>query len=219
LKYIGDAIMALFTDYHKGNISETAADRAVKAALEMRQELGEYNIHRNKQGFKAIDFGLGINTGPLMLGTVGSSNRLETTVIGTTVNLASRLESLTTFYYAKLVISDLTYRQLTKRDSLLAREIDSVAVKGMDEPVVVYEVFQCDDEKTKDLKQQTQSDFSMGVIQCKAREFEAAISYFQKVLNVNSGDRMARLYVQRCDEYILNPPDEEWKGVVHLRQK
>lgn len=101
-KFIGDAIMALFED----KTGDSSADRALSAAIGMRRALGEFNGHRKNSGFEPLEIGIGINFGSLVLGTVGSSNRLSTTVIGNTVNLAARLESLTSFYKSGILISD-----------------------------------------------------------------------------------------------------------------
>jgi len=130
-KYIGDAIMALFSG---------SADEAVNAGLAMLQQLQLYNQERVESGETPIKIGIGINTGNLMLGTVGGQNRMDTTVISDAVNLASRVESLTKNYGVSLLITQHTYARLLNPSHYVIRPIDTVKVKGKSELVTVYEV-------------------------------------------------------------------------------
>jgi class 3 adenylate cyclase len=129
-KFIGDAIMALFLD----------ADEAVMSGIELRNQLEVFNLRRESQGFRPIKIGIGINTGDLMLGTIGEHDRMETTVIGDTVNLASRIEGLTKEFQYPFLISENTYHQL-KRPSLYDIQwIGQVTVRGKTKEVAVYRV-------------------------------------------------------------------------------
>jgi two-component system sensor histidine kinase ChiS len=130
-KYIGDAIMALFP---------THADDAVEAAIAMIEKLDEYNDGRKKAGYLPIQIGIGLNTGKLMLGTVGDKDRMDGTVVSDAVNLASRIEEMTKNYDASLLISESTYSALTHSDRYSVRTRDRVEVKGKSEPVTVYEI-------------------------------------------------------------------------------
>ncbi|HEY9848465.1 MAG TPA: AAA family ATPase [Leptolyngbyaceae cyanobacterium] len=134
-KYIGDAIMALFSG---------EADNAVKAGIAMLHCLVEYNQNRVNSGYEAIQIGIGINTGSLMLGTVGGQNRMDGTVISDAVNVASRVESLTKNYGVSLLITQSTYSRLKNPSQYAIRTLDTVKVKGKSEAVTVYEVFDCD---------------------------------------------------------------------------
>jgi len=120
-KYIGDAIMALFP---------TCADDAVQAAIAMLKKLVDYNQGRQRAGYQLINIGIGIHTGPLMLGTVGGQNRMDGTVISDAVNLASRVEGLTKIYGTPLLITEQTYSSLTDVSQYHIRVIDCVTVKG-----------------------------------------------------------------------------------------
>jgi len=131
-KYIGDAIMALFP---------TSANDALEAAIAMLEKLKTYNIGRERAGYQAIQIGIGLNTGKLMLGTVGDKNRMDGTVVSDAVNLASRIESMTKKYEAALLISEDTYSHLKNIDKYSVRSIDKVQVKGKSELVTVYEIF------------------------------------------------------------------------------
>jgi PAS domain S-box-containing protein len=142
-KYIGDAIMALFSG---------EADNAVKAGIAMLQGLVEYNQNRANFGCAPIQIGIGINTGTLMLGTVGGQNRMDGTVISDAVNLASRVESLTKNYGVSLLITQPTYSRLKNPSQYAIRTLDTVKVKGKSEAVTVYEVFDADGLEIKEGK-------------------------------------------------------------------
>ena len=134
-KYIGDAIMALFSG---------SADDAVKAGIAMLEQLKEYNHHRANTNYDPVSIGIGINTGLLMLGTVGGQNRMDGTVISDAVNLASRIEGLTKEYGVSLLISQQTFSQLEDANQYSLRLIDHVKVKGKSEGVSIFEIFDAD---------------------------------------------------------------------------
>lgn len=130
-KFMGDGILALFSgDGETTRSHQTSADKAILAAIEMKKRVQTINAQAKDSHFKGLKIGIGVNTGNLMLGTVGSRSRLDTTVIGDTVNVASRLESLTNLYRADILITKSTLSSMTIADSLAIREIDSVVVKG-----------------------------------------------------------------------------------------
>ncbi|MBF0389451.1 MAG: PAS domain S-box protein [Desulfamplus sp.] len=131
-KFIGDSIMALFGG---------DADDALSAAVMMLKTLKDYNEGRNRAGYIPVQIGIGINTGRLMLGTLGESHRMEGTVIGDAVNVASRLEKLTKHYNLPLLISEYTLKALKDRSRYKIRFVDNVLVKGKSRPIAIYEVF------------------------------------------------------------------------------
>lgn len=146
-KFIGDAIMALFPEGHGGPRAAAAKDgmlaaagpaSAAQAALAMRRELKAYNAHRATQGYQPIDIGTGIHTGSVRLGTIGENERWEGTVIGDTVNLASRIESLSSTFNAPIVVSEAVLKTLPAEQ--LHRELDTIRVKGKQKAVKVYEI-------------------------------------------------------------------------------
>ncbi|MEW6493788.1 MAG: adenylate/guanylate cyclase domain-containing protein, partial [Cyanobacteriota bacterium] len=172
-KYIGDAIMALFG----GN-----ADDAVKAGTAMMQRLTEYNQHRFKSGYMPIQIGIGINTGSLMLGTVGGKNRMESTVISDAVNLASRLEDLTKTYGVSLLISHHTFARLQNPTEYNIRFIDRVTVKGKSKAVAVFEVFDGDEPAVKQSKLETKAIFEEGLFFYHQQKFRKALQRLEAVL-------------------------------------
>ena len=129
-KYIGDAIMALFTN----------ADDALRAGLAMLAALDGFNAERRAAGLEPIEIGIGINTGSLMLGTIGEKHRMDGTVISDAVNLAARIEGLTKDYAAPMLISEFTYRELSDPEASAIRPVDVVVVKGKTRPVAIYAV-------------------------------------------------------------------------------
>jgi adenylate cyclase len=188
-KYIGDAIMALFSG---------SADESVRAAISMLQRLQEYNLTRGRPGRPKIQIGIGINTGSLMLGTVGGSNRMDGTVIGDAVNLAARIESLTKDYGVALLISNQTFVALDNPSEYHVRLIDRVRVKGKSQLVTVYEVFDADAPDIKQGKLETKTIFEQALLLYNLGSYLEAAHLFQNCLNVNHQDNVARIYLKRC---------------------
>ncbi|MBE9123896.1 AAA family ATPase [Tychonema sp. LEGE 07199] len=192
-KYIGDAIMALFSG---------EADNAVKAGIAMLHRLVEYNQHRANSGCAPIQIGIGINTGSLMLGTVGGPNRMDGTVISDAVNLASRVESLTKNYGVSLLITQPTYSRLKNPSQYAIRTLDTVKVKGKSEAVTVYEVFDCDPPAIKEGKLATQELFAEArALYSEGKLLEAA-RLFSECWRQNQGDRAAKIYWKRCNSKL-----------------
>ncbi|EQA35781.1 adenylate/guanylate cyclase catalytic domain protein [Leptospira inadai serovar Lyme str. 10] len=223
-KFMGDAILALFSaeravqspDQWEG---KSAADRAVYAAIAMKKRIRELDVEVKGGHLKGVRIGIGINTGNLMLGTVGSSDRLDTTVIGDTVNVASRLESLTSLYKADILITQQTLASLTISDDVAIREVDSVVVKGKSQPIIIYEVYEADDPHIRKLKEATLPLVSRGIILYKVGNFKDSLVNFEQALKVFPEDIVAILYRKRCQEYIETPPLGNWVGVQHLLEK
>jgi len=188
-KYIGDGIMALFP---------TCADDAVRSAIAMLEKLVEYNQGRQRAGYSSISIGIGLNTGELMLGTIGGKNRMDGTVISDAVNVASRIEGLTKVYGSAMLITEYTYAKLADPSQYHIRVIDTVKVKGKSEKITVYEVFDADKPKSIVLKNKTQSDFNTGFMLYHDEQFNEARSFFENVLQANSNDKAALLYLEHC---------------------
>jgi CheY-like chemotaxis protein len=187
-KYIGDAIMALFE----------SPDDALQAAIEMLSQLIEYNQGRIRAGYVPLSVGIGLNTGQLMLGTIGESDRMETTVIGDTVNIAARVEGLTKVYNNSLLITERTYRKLAKPSQYHIRVVDAVQIKGKSEIITVYEVFDADSVTDIELKEKTREDFEQGFVLYHSEEPAEAYHFFESVLKVSENDEVARVYLDRC---------------------
>jgi class 3 adenylate cyclase/CheY-like chemotaxis protein len=188
-KYIGDGIMALFG---------CSADDAIRAAITMLDTLNQYNVMRKKRDRFPLKIGIGINTGNLMLGTIGGTFRMDSTAIGDAVNLASRLESLTKKYDIPLLISHNTFIALEDHQDYSIRFIDRVKVKGKSNWVAVYEVFDSDEPHLKAGKLATKSAFERGWLLYNQKAFSDAAQLFADCAKHNPCDRVAQIYLQRC---------------------
>lgn len=188
-KYIGDAIMALFSH---------SADDAVNAGIDMLHRLTKYNATRTNPERPPIKIGIGINTGSLMLGTVGGPNRMDGTVISDAVNLASRLEELTKYYGVSLLISHHTFQRLHHPVEYAFRVIDRVTVKGKSEMVSVFEIFDADPPDIRGAKLLTKAIFEQALFFYTVQAFKSAAQLFQECLEVSPRDRVAQIYLERC---------------------
>ena len=191
-KYIGDAIMALFSD---------CADDAVKAGIAMLNILTDYNEHRQSVGYIPIQIGIGINSGSLMLGTVGGKSRMDSTVISDAVNLASRIEGLTKDYGVPLLISQETLERLRNPADYAIRIVDKVQVKGKSQYVIVYEVFDADPPGILAAKLANLPTYTEAMLLCDRKEFREAGKLFEECLRTNPSDRVARIYLKRCRDW------------------
>jgi adenylate cyclase len=191
-KYIGDAIMALFSDF---------ADDAVKAGIAMLHILTNYNEDRQRVGYVPIQIGIGINSGSLMLGTVGGKSRMDSTVISDAVNLASRIEGLTKDYSVPLLISQQTLDRLRNPDDYAIRMVDKVQVKGKSQYVVVYEVFDADPPEIKSAKRANLPVYTEAMLLCERKQFREAGKLFEECLRTNPSDQVARIYLKRCRDW------------------
>ncbi|MEG4393599.1 adenylate/guanylate cyclase domain-containing protein [Microcoleus sp. BROC3] len=189
-KYIGDAIMALFSE---------GADDAVKAGIAMLHTLAEYNRDRASLGYVPVEIGVGINTGSLILGIVGGKSRMDGTVISDAVNLASRIESLTKNYEVSLLITQQTFDRLTNPADYAIRVIDKVQVKGKSEWVTVYEVFDADLPEVKAGKLATLQVFTEALSLYNMNNFREASALFADCWRQNPADNVARIYLERCN--------------------
>jgi hemerythrin-like metal-binding protein len=190
-KYIGDGIMALFP---------AKADDAVRCGIDMLRQLTIYNQGRSRAGYVPIRIGIGINTGLVMMGTVGGHNRMDSTVIGDAVNQASRLESLTKSYRASFLISEHTLHALTDASAYHLRFIDRIKVKENYPAQSVFEVFDADPEPLRLAKLETQDLFAEALACYHMGSIEDAIPLLQQCLHVAPDDHPANVYLERCFE-------------------
>jgi adenylate cyclase len=213
-KFIGDAIMAIFGI---PIAHEDDPDRAVRAAIRMLVDLRKFNEHRLAHGQRPIDMGVGINTGMIVSGNIGSPKRMDYTVIGDGVNLASRLESACKQYAAHILVSEFTARKL--RATYRLREVDFVVVKGKTEPVGVFEVLDFHTPDSFPNLMEVLNDFKYGLELYRSAKWRPAISAFQKALSNNPQDRLSQVYIDRCQYYEENPPGAGWDRVWTMTSK
>ena len=210
-KFIGDAIMVLFGAPISYNDN---AKRAVQAAIEMYSQLESIPHSQLKlpEGIK-LDIGIGIHYGDVIVGQIGSADKTNYTVIGDTVNLASRLEGLTKLYGAKIIVSQAVRDELEVTDEdMNILLLDSVKVKGKKEAVFIYQV------DKNPLPEEFTEAYEKGFKSYNEGAFSLAIPYFEKAVEVMPLNKAARIMLERCDEFAVNRP-ENWDGAIALTSK
>jgi len=211
-KYIGDAIMAVF-----GAPLEQPdhALRSCRTALEMMAELKVLQERWAQEGRPYVDIGVGINSGDMVVGNMGSNMRFDYTVMGDNVNLSSRLEGINKEYGTHIILSEFTYEVV--KEEMFCREVDSVRVKGKKLPVKIYELI-CE---TKDAAEHEEyvRRFHAGLEKYKQGRWDEGIATFRSVLEIHPDDPPAKLYIQRCEDLKEHPPEGEWDGVFTMTKK
>ena len=204
-QYYGDGVMALFPG---------RADDAVRAALAMHEAVKNYNCEREKEGFSPISIGAGLHIGDLMLGIIGSQDRMQGTVVADAVNTASRIEGLTKRYGSSTTISEEVMAHLENPAQFNYRFVDKVLVKGKDTPVTVFEIFDGDPDSVVQLKKETKESFEEGLGLYYERKFAEASVHFHQVLAKNPEDKAALIYLKRCASYMVQGVPADWTGVA-----
>ncbi len=213
-KFIGDAIMAAFGIPVAYDDSE---DRAVRCAIRMQNALYEWNSGRKGSGKKPVNIGIGLNTDVVVSGNIGSPKRMDYTVIGDGVNLASRLESACKQYSARILISENTFGKL--RGTYRIRDIDDVVVKGKTKPVKIYEVLDYHTSETFPHLMEVAGYFREGREAYRAGDWRQALKLFEEAIRLNPQDKLSHIYIERCEQLQANPPEGEWQGVWVLTSK
>jgi adenylate cyclase len=213
-KFIGDAIMACFG---LPVAHDDDPDRAARAAISMIRDLWEWNAERRNHGLKTVDMGVGLNTDRVVSGNIGSPKRMDYTVIGDGVNLASRLESACKAYSARILVSESTVKLL--KGTYRTRDIDLVVVKGKTEPVRVFEMLDYHDATTFPNIGDVVNAFNDGIVHYRATQWEKAKAAFAQCLKANPGDALSQTYIDRCDYLAAHPPEGEWDGVWVMKEK
>jgi adenylate cyclase len=211
-KYMGDAIMAV---WGAPLDQPDHAERACRTALEMLDELRKLQNKWESEGRPRMDIGVGINTGDMVVGNMGSQMRFDYTVMGDSVNLGSRLEGINKEYGTNVVISEFTHEIV--KDRFFCRELDSVRVKGKKLPVRIYELL--GESKDAVRWEPWVSIFEEGLALYKEGRWDEAIERFEKVLKAKYGDAPSELYISRCKSLKEHPPEGEWDGVFTMTRK
>lgn len=208
-QYLGDCIMALFIG---------GADRAVHAGIEMLGRIESFGTEQHYVEGASIRIGIGMSAGPVMLGTIGSQNRLDDGVVGDAVNVASRIEGMTKLFGTPMLISHHTRNRLSDPSSLRLRELDTVAVKGRSQPTTVYEVVDALPAADIAARAKTMDDFSGGLDAYRQGHFSEAVAFFSSCIAQDPNDGPAWLHLHRCKALTENVPDQ-WDGVSVLTVK
>jgi len=209
-KYIGDAIMALFGAPEK---QHDDIWRSVQAGIGMLSALEKFNEGQTRRGKKTFQIGIGIHYGEVTAGNIGSDKKLEYTVIGETVNMASRLEGLTKYYGASLVVSEAVKKSIEKK--VKSRLLDKVFVKGSNLPIQIYTVAEKLTAKEKELWEA----FAHGQREYYKRNFTAAQTVFQDALKASPDDLPCQHFLERTKKFIKTPPEKDWNGAFRHESK
>ncbi len=214
-KFIGDAIMAVWGRIGlvqtEATLNEEAID-SVTTALRMRAGLADLNKRWITEGLQELHAGVGIHQGDAVVGNIGSTTRMEFTVIGDSVNTASRLEGTTKQYGVDLIISDSVYARV--KDRFICRSADLVKVKGKTIPVGLYTVI----HETAHGAPAGLPEFERGMSLYREGKFTEAQAAFESSQRSGLDDALTRLYLERCQELLLQPP-VSWDGVFVMTKK
>ncbi len=213
-KFIGDAIMAVFGT---PVAHDDDPDRAVRAAIGMMTALNALNAQRITDGKPPIDHRIGLNTDAIISGNIGSPKRMDYTVMGDGVNLASRLESACKQYGTKVLMSEFTFHGL--KATYRTREVDRVVVKGKSQPVSVYELLDYHTPETFPNMVEALGHFHDGLDYYRQARWDDAIGAFRAAASLNPNDRVCTVYIARCETLRASPPEGEWDGIWVLKEK
>ena len=223
-KYIGDAIMALFGAPFP---SSNDATHAVLTAWAMLKSVEKLNRARAARGDDQIYIGLGINTGEVVVGNIGSERRMDYTVIGDAVNLAARLESATKQYSSKLLISEFTFNNLPKTLAKNFRNVDLMTVKGKTQPVTIYEGLDHQHPLVGHVE-----EWNNALRSYRQQNWQLAQNLFENLLDISRenstdhkstadyhGDPVSHIYLNRIAHFQNNAPGNNWDGVYAMESK
>jgi adenylate cyclase len=212
-KFVGDMIMAVF-----GSVREHAedADNAVVVANKMITTLRELNARRAAQWGALVQIGVGIATGEVVVGNIGSPRRLEYTVIGDRVNLAERLETANKHYGTSILMCQFTAAKL--RQSITLREIDYIRVRGSMRPVAVFEALDHHTEESFPRRAEVLAAYAEGLAFYRQRDWERAAARFREAYTANPDDLPSHVFWERCQKYLAAPPPRTWDGVWTLAE-
>ncbi len=213
-KYEGDALMA---EFGAPIPLPDHALRACQAALEMQETLAGLREKWTGEGKPALEARIGVNTGVVLVGNMGSRYVMDYTVMGDNVNLASRLEGTNKVYGTGICISEMTFNAASPE--VACRELDLIRVKGKTRPVRIYEVLGTIEQGIPAGKASLIERFEMALVMYRERAFGDALDYFENILQVDPEDGPSRIYRQRCRAYLENPPPEDWDGVFIMTTK
>jgi adenylate cyclase len=214
-KYIGDSIMAF---WGAPLPDEEHAARACRAALLCRERLKVLNKKWAAAGKVALPTRMGISTGETVVGNVGSSERINYTVMGDNVNLASRLEGVNRLYGTQILVNRTTYEQVA--EEFWFRPVDLIKVKGKSIETTVYELMGGKgDEEEMDYLAWFCRDFTLGFEAYKNRDFAGGEAIFGRLSKKFPSDGLAALYLKRCRRLQEHPPGADWRGVTFLESK
>ncbi|HLH32636.1 MAG TPA: adenylate/guanylate cyclase domain-containing protein, partial [Terriglobia bacterium] len=213
-KFIGDALMA---EFGIPLIHDDDEDRAVRAAVRMQTELARLNGRASEAGGKRLQMRIGINTDLVVSGSIGAPSRMEYTVIGAGVNIASRLENACKEYGSDILVSEFTFNRLLGK--YRAREVDRVVLYGKTEPISIFEILEHHTDQTFPNMNSCLQCFAEGLQCYRQSQWDKAIAAFNAALTLNPADAAAAMYVRRCEQLKTAAPPQDWGGVWFMKSK
>jgi adenylate cyclase len=213
-KYEGDAIMA---EFGAPLPDEMHALKACHAALDMQKTLAVMRKKLKAEGRPELHARVGINSGPMVIGNMGSREIFDYTVMGDNVNLSSRLEGVNKVYGTYIMCSEAT--RLMVGDEIVTRELDIIRVKGKTEGVKIHEVLARAGEGLGDVRSRVVETYLLGLDAYKNRKWAEGIERFRETLAIDPSDGPSALYLQRCEEFLEHPPGDDWDGIFTMRTK
>ena len=213
-KYEGDAIMAEFGApmYYPDH-----ATKACLVALKMQEKLAEMRKVWKEEGRAELRARVGVNTGNMVVGNMGSREVFDYTVMGDAVNLASRLEGANKMYGTYIMISEFTYEWI--KEDFHTRLLDLLMVKGKAKPVAVYELIAQKTDDVPDYLAELIAHYNLGYGSYTEKNWDAAIGHFKKCLSILPDDPPSKTYLDRCEVYLETPPPDDWDGVFVMTTK
>lgn len=209
-QYLGDSIMAIFP--------REPAD-ALNAAIEMQQAIHQLNEERISGGLPVIKAGIGMHTGPLIMGITGDEHRLDAATISDTVNSAARIEGLTKYYHSSLLLSSNTLHYIPVPNHYHFRRLGKVLLKGKNNHLQIVECLNGDEEEIRNTRIQTIELFDEAVNFYQKQQFDAAIVLFRQIMDLDPGDLTALLFIEKATQYLYKGAPENWSGAVEMQIK
>ncbi len=213
-KFIGDGMLWFFGDPLP---QEDHALRAVLTALDMQAAMHPLREKWKQEGRPELEMRIGINTGVVLVGNMGSDARMEYTVMGDAVNLASRVEGANKPFHTEVMMTERTF-EMTK-DVVEWRELDVLRVKGKKQGIRVYEVMAARKGELSEIKQRVREAYNEGLEAYKRRDWAAAAAACTRALEIDKTDGPSRLYLERAEEFQTTPPPADWDGVYEMKTK
>ncbi|MBR9999076.1 MAG: tetratricopeptide repeat protein [Cyclobacteriaceae bacterium] len=209
-QYLGDAIVGIFPN---------ESEKALRASIEMQKAIRKYNGERKHKKMPLIQVGMGLHSGQLIMGVIGDQFRNDPATISDTVNAASRMEGITKFFGALIILSEGTYEKISDPEEFNLRYLGKVQLKGKMDSMGAYECFDGDDPDTLKRKIETQHFFNDAMDNFLNREFAEATALFNRIIKSNPGDLVSKHFRQKSAHYTVNGVPDDWDGIEKLLEK
>jgi len=209
-QYLGDSIMAIFPE---------SPEDALHASIQMQKAIRELNRERMAKGLPIIKAGIGMHTGPLIMGITGDESRMDAATISDTVNTASRIESLTKYYKSPLLLSQETQQHLNGHYKFHLRPLGTVRLKGKHNLLTIVECINGFEQPDFEKKLSTLSYFNDAMRHYRDQQFENAITQFQKILSIDPGDQTANFFMENASRFVRHGVPENWTGAEEMLTK